>query len=408
MIAPTPFFADRGCHMHIAEQARAFQRLGHRVLITTYGLGRDLPDLETRRTWRSPWYRKLGPGPSWHKFYMDPLLLWSSYQAARRFRPHILHAHLHEGVALGFLLRHLLHTPLIFDCQGSLTGELLAHRFPLTKMLPLRRIWLAFERWLDHRADVVVVQSTEMFNEITKTFRVPAGRVRMACDGVDVHSFRPQQVQDLRRKLNIPPSARIIVYLGGLHPSKGVDIVLEAFPHVLKEIPEAFLLLMGYPNEERYRKRAKALGVAPRVRVTGRIPYEKAPRYLALGDIAVAPKRGQTEANGKIYNYMACGLPVVAFDTIMNREILGELGVYIKPPGDAKGLADVMINLLKNEQQRRFLAQKVRAHAVAHYSWDKVAARLLKAYRKAWEIYHQKNAKDSLGKTTPSRNRTPA
>ncbi|RLC65314.1 MAG: glycosyltransferase family 1 protein, partial [Chloroflexi bacterium] len=46
MVAPTSFFLDYGCHVRILEEARVLQRLGHRVTIVTYYLGRDVPDLE--------------------------------------------------------------------------------------------------------------------------------------------------------------------------------------------------------------------------------------------------------------------------------------------------------------------------------------------------------------------------
>ena len=49
MLAPTPFFADRGCHVRIYEEARALQALGHRVTICTYHNGRDLPGFDIRR-----------------------------------------------------------------------------------------------------------------------------------------------------------------------------------------------------------------------------------------------------------------------------------------------------------------------------------------------------------------------
>src|SRR6185436_241894 len=107
----------------------------------------------------------------------------------------------------------------------------------------------------------------------------------------------------LVKELQIPPDRKVIVYLGGLSPHKGVDILLEAFPHILAKVPHAFLLLMGYPNEEQYRQKVKEMKLESSVRITGKIAYEDAPKYLRLGDIAVAPKRSQTEANGKIYNY---------------------------------------------------------------------------------------------------------
>ncbi len=384
MIAPTPFFSDRGCHMHIAEQAYALQRRGLLVEIVTYHLGRDLPGLSVTRTLTIPWYHKRGPGPSWHKFYVDPLLLITAWRAALRFRPDVIHAHLHEGAVIGWLLSKILSIPLIFDMQGSLTGELIAHRFLLVRPMILRQAWYRLEYWIDHMADAIVAQSTEMQRELSHKFLVQKSRIIMAFDGVNTSVFHPGNRDKLLvQSLNIPADRKVIVYLGGLSPHKGVDILLEAFPKIIVAVPKTFLLLMGYPNEEFYRKQVLTMGLENDVKITGKIPYEDAPRYLTLGDIAVAPKRSQTEANGKIYNYMASGLPTVAFDTVVNRDILGDLGVYVHNLDDVDGLAQAIISLLGDDQTRSRLAEEVRRKAVAYYSWDGVAERLVKAYEQA-------------------------
>src|SRR4030095_11361156 len=68
MVAPTPFFADRGCHVRILGEAQALIELGNEVKICTYPLGRDVPGIPTERTLPVPWYRKLSAGPSVHHF----------------------------------------------------------------------------------------------------------------------------------------------------------------------------------------------------------------------------------------------------------------------------------------------------------------------------------------------------
>lgn len=390
VIAPTPFFADRGCHVHIAEQTRALQRLGHNLLVVTYGIGQEFPGVQTVRTWKFPWYSRESMGPSWHKFYVDIFLLCTVLRAAATFKPDIIHAHLHEGCVTGAIVRMVLGTPLVFDCQGSLTGELLAHGFSLTRFRLLRRGWLRLERWIDSLPDATLAQSTEMRRELTEVFGVPAHKITMAYDGVNIHSFRPaRRSKALAQRLNIPSDSKVIVYLGGLAPHKGVDTLLRAYAHVRRHVPDSFLLLMGYPNVERYRKQAQALGILEHTRITGKIPYVEAPEYLALGDIAVAPKRTQTEANGKIYSYMACGLPTVAFDTIVNRDILGRLGIYVQSRANATQLAPTMIRLLKNKRLRQKIAAQVRHKAQTDYSWDRVARRIISCYRsviRPWQM----------------------
>ncbi|MBI1833791.1 MAG: glycosyltransferase family 4 protein [Candidatus Andersenbacteria bacterium] len=388
MIAPTPFFADRGCHVQIAEEIWALQRQGYEVRLVTYGLGRDVPYIKTDRIGFFPWYTKLEAGPTLHKFYLDPLLAFKAYAVAREFKPDVIHGHLHEGCVIGWLVQQFYRAPLLFDLQGSLTGELLSYKFSLAKAKWLQDLWYGFERWIDQRADMVVTQSTDMRNELINLFKVGADRVVLTYDGVNTNTFIPQEPDKaLQRQLGIPENAKVIVYLGGLAEHQGTDDLVAAWPAVIKEVPDAFLLLMGYPNEDKYRARVKELGVEKSVLVTGKIPYDEAPRYLALGNIAVSPKRSATEANGKIYNYMACGLPTVAFDTVVNHDILGDLGVYVKEIGDVTGLANTMARLLKSPDEIERLSQQVRSKAVADYSWDAVATRMTKAYRLAQRHY---------------------
>ena len=89
---------------------------------------------------------------------------------------------------------------------------------------------------------------------------------------------------------------------------------------------------MGFPNVAHYRAMAARLGISQRVRFTGAIAYPQAPAYLALGDLAVAPKRSATEGSGKLLPYMSMALPIVATDTPVHREYLSEDAILISEP----------------------------------------------------------------------------
>ena len=91
---------------------------------------------------------------------------------------------------------------------------------------------------------------------------------------------------------------------------------------------------------------AQQLGLAEHTTFTGKIPYRQARDYLALGDVAVAPKLSATEGSGKILNYMAMGLPTVAFETPVSREYLGDDGIYATP-GDPQSLAEALLRGLE-------------------------------------------------------------
>jgi glycosyltransferase involved in cell wall biosynthesis len=366
MIAPTPYFADRGCHVRIYEEARALTDRGHDVRIVTYHLGRDMPGIPTCRIPPIPWYKKLSAGPSWHKPYLDLMLFFTSYATARRFRPHLLHAHLHEGAFLGIFLKKLLGIPLVFDCQGSLSAEIADHGFVRRESL-VYRLFRAVEGYVNSRSDCILTSSGAAAHELREQWKVPAGKVRPLMDGVNTGEFAPRSGEGVRRELAIPADTPLAVFLGVLNRYQGIDILLAAVKTLKQRGVALHFLIMGFP-EERYRTLADEAGVADRVTFTGRIDYREAARYLSAGDIALSPKISLSEANGKLFNYMACGLPVVAFDTPVNREILGDTGVYARF-GDAADFAQCVEQLVLDEGRRRELAVRVREKAVGEHSW---------------------------------------
>lgn len=192
MVAPTPFFADRGCHVRILGEAKALIGLGHEVILCTYFLGRDVEGIPTARTVAFPWYRKLSAGPSWHKIYIDLFLLLKVIKCCRKFRPDVIHAHLHEGIVIGKIASRLFGIPLVADLQGSLTDELLAHRF-----LPNRRGLVGFCRWLETKINQMpahlIVSSTQTARACIERYGIAAHRVSSVMDGVDLDVFAPRE-----------------------------------------------------------------------------------------------------------------------------------------------------------------------------------------------------------------------
>jgi glycosyltransferase involved in cell wall biosynthesis len=192
MIAPTPFFADRGCHVRILGEARALIALGYDLVLCTYGLGRDIDGVPTKRTISIPWYRKLSAGPSIHKFYIDFLLMCKVIQVAREFRPDIIHAHLHEGIVIGKIASLLFRVPLVADLQGSLTAELLDHKFlPNWKYLVRGLYWL--ERKINQLPSHLIVSSAHTAKNCIDFFGIASHRVSSVMDGVDADIFSPRE-----------------------------------------------------------------------------------------------------------------------------------------------------------------------------------------------------------------------
>lgn len=390
MIAPTSFFADYGCHVRILEEITALQRLGHRVRLCTYHNGRDLPGVDIRRSLDVPWLKRAEVGSSRHKAYLDVALFVETVRQLLSFRPDVIHGHLHEGALIGSILGRISRRPVVFDYQGSLTEEMLDHGF-IRQRGRRERFFRRLERWIDRLPDRVVPSGVAARDYLVRGGLDPA-RIRYIPDAVDLARFDPEAARSgglkVRERLGIPCEARVVVYLGLLAEYQGTTLLIDAAADYLRRHPDVYFIVAGYPGPELYARQARDRGIADRVIFPGKVPYEGAPSLLAAGDVAVAPKLSTTESNGKIFNYMAMGLPTVATDTPTNRAILGGLG-HLFRPGDAGGLGAALdAAFAEDADARAALRQRVRLQ----FNWEDHIGELV-------GVYHELIGQQSMPET---------
>lgn len=349
--------------MRILGEAEGLQELGHSVKIVTYHLGKDPEGVETHRIINIPWYKKLEAGPSMHKIYLDMLLLIKSIAIAAKFKPDIIHSHLHEGALLGKVVCLFFRKPLVFDYQGSLAEESVEHGFFKRGSL-VHKVFIATENFINLLPHYTIA-STKPKGKFKKMRIIP--------DGVNVEFYAKSD-----KEKKIPSS---VIYLGLLNEYQGIDILLQAAKKVHQKLPQAQFIIGGFPNVEYYKKKAKDLGVDKYVSFPGKIPYAQSPSFLKQGTIAVAPKLSSSEANLKIPNFMACGLPVVCFDTLLNRQYLGEKGLYASM-GDIDNLAEKIISLLKfSEKESEKIGALLKQKVEAEFSWKTIANNIETVYK---------------------------
>ncbi len=387
MVAPTSFFADYGCHVRILEEAQALQALGHSVTIATYHNGGPVAGLDIRRSLAVPGRDNFEVGSSRHKIAFDALLGARILTLLAGGHFDVIHGHLHEGALMGLVLGRLFRVPTVFDFQGSMTAEMVDHGF-LAKEGKLYQPLLRIETWVDHSAPVILTSTANARRLLLEQFGCAEGRVRVLPDAVNSDKFQPAacyppgELADLREKLGIPAGRKLIVYLGLLAEYQGTGVLLEAMARLVAHREDVHLLLMGFPNVERYREQAEALGVAGHVTFTGRVPYDQAPQMLALGDVAVSPKLSLTEGAGKLLNYMAVALPVVSFDTPVAREYLAGDGLYA-PPGDVEGFAECLEYALSDAAGSGPVVERgrrLRQRALVYYRWGTMAEEISRVY----------------------------
>ena len=336
-IAPTPFFADRGCHIRIRNEIEALRDSGVRVILCTYHLGADPAGIDIRRTARIPGYTRVDAGFSPFRFPADILLFLLVLRTAWQERPDVLHAHLHEGALIGWAVRLCLfwrRLPLIMDTQGSLSGELVGYG-TVCGTGRLVRLVRRVEQCICRLPQLFFCSSLRSLDLLRQDFNVPAERLVLLNDVVPDRFFASCDAAAMREELGLPKDRTVVLYSGSLLPGKGLGHVLDAIAALHDRRPDLLFVLVGYPVDE-VRTQLAARGLADAVRLVGRVPYDDLPRWLAVADIALEPKEEVSgEASGKVLHYLAAGLPVVCFDTVNNRELLGELGYYARPQGDS-------------------------------------------------------------------------
>ena len=385
MLAPTMFFADYGAHVRILEEATSLRELGHQITILAYPNGRDIAGLRVVRCWGVPFNYRIIVGSSRHKLYLDAMLALKSLPMMARLKPDLIHAHLHEGGLIGAMLSRIWHVPLVLDFQGSMTSEMLDHHFlsPESAFLkPLR--WL--EEQIDRCPDAVITSSQNAARLLCTEFGCRESQVHTISDCVDPTTFRPDAVTPeeriaLRARYGIPDDAQVVIYLGILQDYQGIPHLIHAAKRVIEEQPSTYFLIMGFPNQARYRALAESLGVGHRVLLPGQVPYEQTPAHLSIGDIAAAPKLSATEGAAKLLYYMSTALPIVAFDTPVSREYLGELGLCAEP-GSVEGLADSILALLRDPEQARWRGQQLRRRVLERHTWTQGGQRIADVYQK--------------------------
>lgn len=229
------------------------------------------------------------------------------------------------------------------------------------------------------QADALVAPSSAIFDELTAA-GYPAAKITRISNGVKM----PAQVSPGRRRdarlaitqavtnLSLPHDAHLSVFTGRLHPSKGLKYLLDAWPSVLVDHPEAHLWLVGVgPDEKALRSQIRRLRLPERVRIIG--PFDNVDDVLSAADLYILPSL-QEGMSLALLEAMASGLPVVATDIPGNREVVapGETGLLV-PPQDSGEMSAAVCRLIDHGDFAAKLGKAARRHVEAHFALRQTA-----------------------------------
>ena len=195
--------------------------------------------------------------------------------------------------------------------------------------------------------------------------------------GIDVEHFSPQDSSSLRRELGID-SEKVIVSVGRLVHRKGQDHLIEAMPEILKNVPDAHLLMVGQgPYLEHLAKLVAIHKVENHVSFIGRIQYAELPRFICAGDLFAMPSRSrlaglEVEGLGIVYlEASACGLPVVAGNSggAPDAVVEGVTGLVVDGTNNGQ-IAAAIISLLNDPQRAQTMGAAGRQWIIENWRWE--------------------------------------
>jgi glycosyltransferase involved in cell wall biosynthesis len=363
VMAPQPFFSERGTPIAVRRLVEALCRDGNQVDLLTYPFGDDIEveGLTIHRAGRFPGVRGVGIGLSLAKLLSDLMLVLRLFRLGRPGRYQVVHA-VEESVYGALLLRWRHRARVVYDMDSSLAKQLADSHAVLRPLLPvLRRI----ERWAIKSVDAVAPMCLEL--------AAYAGMTRDGQDEVVVLHDVPVAAERAWRRPEAPSSngagARCVaLYVGNLEPYQGVEMLVDAAA-LLPSHPAVRVQVVGGPMGEvdRLRTMAQRRGLHDRIQFLGPRPLAELYDLLAGADILLSPRTKGDNTPLKLFSYMESGRPILATRLTTHTQVLDDSTALLVEP-EARAFAAGLLRLAGDEGLRRKLGESAKRRVRCEYS----------------------------------------
>ncbi len=241
----------------------------------------------------------------------------------------------------------------------------------------------AIEWELTYEAQQVIVCSTAMKQELINIFALPEDKQAVIANGVDKTTLHTSLSSTGKQTGESGTQGeQILVFVGRLVREKGVHILLEAMPQVLRECPHTRLVIMGKgPMLEEWKSLSVSLGLHNRVSFTGFLADEQRNDWLLRASAAVFPSL--YEPFGIVaLEAMAMHLPVIVSDIGGLADVVRHQENGLKfIPGNASSLARQITDLLQHPDAAESYANQA-SKELERYDWGVIAQQTMGVYRR--------------------------
>jgi teichuronic acid biosynthesis glycosyltransferase TuaC len=185
--------------------------------------------------------------------------------------------------------------------------------------------------------------SSDVGGALTRDLSIPAGKIRVFPNGVDLTLFKPGNRLEARRAFGISNGQFVIAFVGHFDRKKGLEFLLEA----VRGLPGVAMLLVG-------TGRADTEGC--RIAFKGALTHSDVPRALTAADVFVLPTQVEGSCNS-VLEAMACGLPIVTSNGSYMDDIVDDDVALRVDPKDVRAIREAVISLLNDPARRKSMSQ---------------------------------------------------
>lgn len=283
-------------------------------------------------------------------------------------------------------------TPLVVRVDVSASDILRTRNYSGIKELLSLKVLSRLEDLSTKRAEQVIAISQDLYNRAIEELHIDPKKVDVVHHGVDTSKYRCV-VSDARDRLDIPRQSPLVLFVGRLEARKGVHVLCDAMPEILRSMPMTRFLLVGRDTNTSLNggsvkshliKEAKGHGFMDNlVFIEFLSPDELIELYSAC-DVFVLPSL-QEGFSMVVLEALACGKPIVATYAGGTSDIglMPPSGIMV-PPNNASELAQAILDLLSlNEEDRKLVARKNRELVESRFSIEAWIDQVIKVYEKA-------------------------
>ena len=300
--------------------------------------------------------------------------------ASIRDNIHVLHAHdwLVANASIG--LKHIFRIPLLATIHSTESGRRKGIHDDYQRMIGSTEAWLTQEAWR------VICCSDFMAEEVKKALSVPHDRIDVIPNGINTLPFEVPYDREAFRSRFVGKGEKLVLYVGRFVQEKGVALLVEAVPKVLRALDAKFVMVGEGYMKETLLKRLDEMDVAKAVNITGFLDTETVRLLFRAADVCVVPSL--YEPFGIVaLEAMAAGAPIVTTGIGGLGEILkhGKSAVIASPAVDS--IAKAITRILRNPAYADSLRQRAFQRVASLYRWDSIAERTRTVYERVMDEY---------------------